>query len=38
MIFVFGETEEFRRLIAAGGIKGMEIVAGTFVNKSELRQ
>jgi hypothetical protein len=38
MIFIFGETEEFRWLVAAGGIKGMEIVAGTFVNEPELRQ
>jgi hypothetical protein len=37
MIFIFGETEEFRWLVA-GGIKGMEIVAGTFVNESELGQ
>src|SRR5882724_2097690 len=38
MIFVFGEAKEFRRLIAPGGIKGMEIVAWTFLNKSELGQ
>jgi hypothetical protein len=38
MIFIFGETEEFRRLVAACGIKGMKIVARTFVNKPELGQ
>jgi hypothetical protein len=37
MIFIFGETKEFRGLVASGGIIGMEIVAWTFVNKSELR-
>jgi len=36
MLFVFGETKEFRRPIAAGGIKGVEIVAWTFVDKSDL--
>jgi hypothetical protein len=38
MIFVFGETKKFRRLIASGGIKGVEIIAWTFVNKPKLRQ
>jgi len=37
MIFIFGETKEFRGFVASSGIKGMEIVAWTFVNKSELR-
>src|SRR6266700_5412000 len=38
MIFICGETEEFRGLVAARGIKSMEIVARTFVNKAELGQ
>jgi hypothetical protein len=37
MISIFGETEEFRGFITARGIKGMEIVARTLVNKTELR-
>src|SRR5207247_3618257 len=38
MIFVFGKPKKFRGLVASGGIKGMEIVAWTFVNKSEVGQ
>src|SRR4029450_9850248 len=38
MIFVFGETEEFRRGVASRGIKRMEISARAFLNESKLGQ
>src|SRR6266496_730711 len=36
MVLVFRETKKFRGLVAARGIKSMEIVAWTFAIKSEL--
>src|SRR5206468_8511094 len=38
MILVPCEPKEFRRLIAAGGIKSMVVSSGFFLNKSKLRQ
>src|SRR5436190_5310011 len=38
MMSILRESEKFRRLVAARGIKRMEIVAWFFVNKSELGQ
>ncbi len=38
MVFVLCKTEKFRRPVAAGSIKCMEIFARAFVNKPKLRQ
>jgi hypothetical protein len=38
VVFIRTKAKEFRRFIAAGGIKSMEVSPGLFVNKSKLRQ
>src|SRR5439155_9941527 len=36
MVFILCETKKFRRLVATGRIKSMEIFARAFANKSKL--
>src|SRR6266496_6099914 len=38
MVFILSETKKFRRPVAAGSIKSMEIFARAFANKSKLRE
>ena len=38
VILIPFEAEEFRRLVAAGGIKSMTVSPGFFLNKPKLRQ
>jgi hypothetical protein len=38
MVFIWTKTKEFRRFIAACGIKSMDVSPGFFVSKSKLRQ
>src|SRR6266516_6044349 len=38
MVAILCKTEKFRRPVATGSIKSMEVFARAFVNKSQLRQ